>query len=248
MSRYIKEFATHAEYENYIGRGDFIRPNVSICADNPDVGHVHYNPPIDPYNGYEYVDLGLPSGLKWATCNVGADHPYDYGDYFMWGSTTPDTYNTCDWAHAPFNNGSAVYDETYFNSVKDSVCPKGILAPEYDAVRAIMGGGWRMPTENDFTELLNNTTNAWVENYEGSGINGRLFTSRTDDSKTLFIPASGFCSGSSCLCRGIYAYLWSSSISTGRPNCARFLYGNASSCSMNDSNRCYGLCLRGVTK
>ena len=243
MNRHCIKFTTHNQYEEFIRNNDLLLPNVSICGHEP---IIHYNPYSDPTNGYDYVNLGLPSGLRWATCNVRADHPYDYGDYFMWGSTTPDTYNTCDWAHAPFNNGSASYDETYFNSVKDSVCPKGILAPEYDAVRAIMGGNWRMPTENDFTELLNNTTNAWVENYEGSGINGRLFTSRTDDSKTLFIPASGYRSGSSFGDRGSNMTLWSSSINASSPNYARDLYGYASSCSMSNHYRYRGFCLRGV--
>ena len=210
--------------------------------------HLLKNKTVSSTQGMGYVDLGLPSGLLWATCNIGAKEPADHGDYFMWGSTGPDTDKPCDWKHSPFNDGNITYNGKSFMEMQDKACPNGILVPEYDAATVILGDDWRMPTYDDFNELLNNTTNAWVENYEGSGINGRLFTSRTDDSKTLFIPASGFCSGSSCLCRGIYAYLWSSSISTGRPNCARFLYGNASSCSMNDSNRCYGLCLRGVTK
>ena len=55
---------------------------------------------------YEYVDLGLPSGLKWAKCNVGAETETDFGDYFMWGSTTPNTDTPCNWKNAPFNNGS----------------------------------------------------------------------------------------------------------------------------------------------
>ena len=92
---------------------------------------------------YEYVDLGLPSGLKWAKYNVGAEKETDYGDYFMWGSTTPNTADECNWAKAPFNGGASSYDDTYFNSVKDTVCPNGVLAKEYDTASQIMGGDWR---------------------------------------------------------------------------------------------------------
>ena len=67
---------------------------------------------------YEYVDLGLPSGLKWATMNIGAKTETDYGDYFMWGSTTPNNDTSCDWEHAPFNNGLRKYDEEYFHTNK----------------------------------------------------------------------------------------------------------------------------------
>ena len=109
--------------------------------------------------GYEYVDLGLPSGLKWAKCNVGAETETDYGDYFMWGSTTPN--EECTWAKTPFNNGSSDYNETYFNSVKDTVCPNGVLAKEYDAASQIMGGDWRMPTASEYQTLYNETLWVW---------------------------------------------------------------------------------------
>ena len=106
---------------------------------------------------YEYVDLGLPSGLKWATMNIGAETETDYGDYFMWGSTTPNTASVGAWAICPFNNHNTDYDEEYFKSVKDTVCPNGILAKEYDAAAQIMGGDWRMPTKTEFRELIDNT-------------------------------------------------------------------------------------------
>ena len=110
---------------------------------------------------YEYVDLGLPSGLKWAKCNIGAENETDYGDYFMWGSTTPNTADECNWAKAPFNGGSSSYNETYFNSVKDTVCPNGVLAKEYDTASQIMGGDWRMPTATEYLTLRNETLWVW---------------------------------------------------------------------------------------
>ena len=158
---------------------------------------------------YEYVDLGLPSRLKWAKCNVGAEKETDYGDYFMWGSITPDTNNVCDWSTAPFNNRSSSYNETYFNSVKDDVCPNGILAKKYDAAAQIMGGNWRMPTNADFRELYKNTTNRWVTI---NGVNGIKFTSKTDKSKYIFFPQSGNRSGSSFSSQNYNSRVWSSSV------------------------------------
>ena len=116
------------------------------------------------HNGHEYVDLGLPSGTKWAKMNVGANSETDYGNYFMWGSTTPNTVNECTWANAPFNNGSNTFNETYFNSVKDTVCPNGVLAKDYDAAAANMGGDWHMPTKEQYIELFKETKNGFVTN------------------------------------------------------------------------------------
>ena len=124
---------------------------------------------------YEYVDLGLPSGLKWAKCNIGAENETDYGDYFMWGSVTPNTAEECNWAKAPFNGGASSYDEAYFNSVKDTVCPNGVLAKEYDAASQIMGGDWRMPTASEYQTLYNETLWVWCPG-------GNVGIKKTDES------------------------------------------------------------------
>ncbi|MBO5975390.1 MAG: hypothetical protein J6P95_06730, partial [Paludibacteraceae bacterium] len=97
-------------------------------------------------NGFGYIDLGLPSGLKWATCNVGADSPEEYGDYFAWGETTSKT--TYDWSTYKWCNGSyytmtKYCDNSYYGIVDD----KTVLDPEDDAAFVNMGGSWRMPTK-----------------------------------------------------------------------------------------------------
>src|SRR5574344_193283 len=143
---------------------------------------------------YEYVDLGLPSGLKWAKCNVGAEKETDYGYYFMWGSTTPNTKTECNWVNAHFNNGLSDYDEEYFNIHKSEwLDSKDNLKPEYDAAYKATNGIARMPTHEDFQELLDNTINEWIEDYNGTGVNGRKFTSKIDESKHIFIPAADNC-------------------------------------------------------
>ena len=192
---------------------------------------------------YEYVDLGLPSGLKWAKCNVGAETETDYGDYFMWGSVTPNNDTLCDWEHAPFNNGLSLFGREYFSSIKDIVCPNGVLAKEYDAAAQIMGSGWRMPTQTEWQELLNNTTNEWTQ---VNGVNGRKFTASNGNS--IFIPAAGYCRDGSVYGVGYYGSVWSSSLYTSDPNSAWYLYFYSGSCGMSSSNRCYGQSVRGVRK
>ena len=196
---------------------------------------------------YEYVDLGLPSRLKWAKCNLGAKTETDYGDYFMWGSTIPNNDTPCDWEHAPFNNGSSDYDETYFNSVKDTVCPNGILTKEYDAVSQIMGGDWRMPTKAEFDELLSGTTNEWIANYNDTDVSGRKFTSKTNGN-SIFIPAAGNRSNSWLINQGHYGYVWSSSLYASNPDNAWHLFFNSNSCNMSNYSHCYGRSVRGVRK
>ena len=189
---------------------------------------------------YEYVDLGL--SVKWATMNVGAKTEEDYGHYYMWGSITPNTPDECNWANAPFNNGATSYDTTYFNSIKDTAAPNKVLAKEYDVAAQIMGGDWRMPTKNECQELYKNTTQSWVTI---NGVNGKKFTSKTDTTKYIFIPAAGYYYNGSVSEVGNNGRIWSSTISSPY-NSARFLKFKAKTCSASTSERCYGMPVRGV--
>ena len=190
--------------------------------------------------GYEYVDLGLPSHLKWAKCNIGAATETEYGDYFMWGSTTPNTNTICDWEHAPFNGGASDYDSNYFNKMKDTVAPNNVLAREYDAASQIMGGVWRMPTNTEIQELIDNTTNEWTQ---VNGVNGMKFTASNGNS--IFIPASGYRSDSSFYDQGSYASLWSSSLPSSSFSNAYYWDLHANDTEGSDS-RCFGYTVRGV--
>lgn len=165
MGKYLKLFETHSQYTAFTQTEDFIRPNVSYCKDQTDI--VHYNPFYDPYNGHTYVDLGLPSGTKWATMNVGATSVTDYGNYYMYGM------------------GSKTYDstDTPYAGTEDP------LALSADTAAQEWGGDWHMPTRAQMQELTANTTYQWVTNYKGSGINGGTFTAT--NGAVLFIPAAG---------------------------------------------------------
>ena len=173
---------------------------------------------------HEYVDLGLPSGMLWATCNIGANSPEEYGDYFMWGSIIPNTNDNCCWANAPFNNGRSYYNSTYFRSVRSTVCPGGILASEYDAA-ANWGDGWRMPTVAEWQELKDNNTFRWLNAGDTDGATG--FTAvaagylvvkggknniAIDNGVYMFLPAAGYRDASSFYYGVPKGYYWSSSL------------------------------------
>ena len=202
----------------------------------------------------EYVDLGLPSGTLWAKCNIGATTESDYGIYFQWGDISGISGSLVDkysdenysWATTPFNNGSSSFDREYFNSVKDTVCPNDVLAKEYDAAAQIMGDDWRMPTKAEFDELLSGTTNEWIANYNDTGVSGRKFTSKTDTSKYIFIPAAGYCSNGSVYYVGYYGNVWTSSLLNSNPNGAWYLGFGSDDCYMGDGYRYLGWSVRGV--
>ena len=161
----------------------------------------------------QFVDLGLPSGLKWAKCNLGAETETDYGNYYMWGSTEPSTAEECNWVNAPFNNGSDSYNEEYFTTHKSEwLDDKDNLKPEFDAAYKATDGAARMPTQDDIQELIDNTFHVWIEDFNGSCVNGRKFTSKIDASKYIFIPAAGGYRDGSVGSVGGSGRVWSSSL------------------------------------
>ena len=196
---------------------------------------------------YEYVDLGLPSGLKWAKCNLGAETETDYGDYFMWGSITPNTDTPCNWKNAPFNNGASDYDEEYFTThILEWLDDKDNLKPEFDAATQIMGGDWRMPTRDEIQELFDNTKYEWIEGFNNSEVDGWKITSKTETSKYIFFPVAGYCLDGSVYNVGSGGYVWCSSLYTSNPYYARSLFFSSLSCFMGFCLRFYGRSVRGV--
>ena len=139
--------------------------------------------------GYEYVDLGLPSGTLWATCNVGAGNPEGYGDYFAWGETETKTcydYNTykyCMGSHLTFTK-YCTNSEYGYNGFTDG---KLWLDPEDDAATVNMGDDWRTPSIGQLIELMEKCTRKWTQK---NGVNGYLLTG--PNGKQLFLPAAGY--------------------------------------------------------
>ena len=198
---------------------------------------------------YEHVDLGLPSGLKWAKCNVGAEKETDYGFYFQWGDVKNKSNADCTWENHKYYDDSHNTLTKYCNiSDYGTVDNKTTLDIEDDAARTYMGGDWRMPTKAECEELINNTTQEWVKDFNGSGVSGRKFTSKTDTSKYIFIPAAGYYGYGSEHYVGNYGGVWSSSLHTIYPYSACGLGFNLYNCYTGNNLRHGGRSVRGVRK
>lgn len=202
----------------------------------------------EPTPQYEFVDLGLPSGLKWAKCNIGAESETDYGLYFQWGDTVGYEGNEAkahsSWATAPFNNGASNYDATYFASVRDQVIDSNnVLLAENDAAHVHMGGDWRTPTSGEVQELISNTTSAWTQE---NGVNGMRFTSKKDSTKSIFVPANGNFHNGSHSNAGSYGYYWPSRLNSSNPDCANFLSFFNSYVYVSYCDRNFGFSVRAV--
>ena len=175
-------------------------------------------------NGHNYVDLGLPSGLKWATCNVGASSSGEYGDYFAWGETITKSEYTID--------NSLIYGNQV-NDISGNA--------QYDAATANWGGDWRMPTYDELLELEDNCIWTWITH---NGVNGHKIEGPNGNS--IFIPAAGYRKGSSLDYVGDYGYYWSSMPYGDYGWSAYVFIFHSYDSYMNDRTRDYGMSVRPV--
>ena len=193
----------------------------------------------------EAVDLGLPSGLKWATMNVGATKPEEYGAYFAWGETAPKSDYS--WPTYKWCNGSYKTQTKYNTSSSyGTVDSKTVLDPEDDAAHVYWGGSWRMPTDAEWTELRDNCTWTWTTE---NGVKERKVTG--PNGKSIFLPAAGFRSDSCLYNVGSSGLYWSSSLNTGYPGGAWSVAFNSVDVSRGSGDygyRYYGLSVRPVTE
>ncbi len=185
--------------------------------------HLHLSSATGIFFGHEYVDLGLPSGLKWATCNIGASSPDGYGDYYSWGNV----------------NTYYMSDEKKYNKFLGDI--KGNSS--YDVARKKWGGSWMLPSEFDFQELIDNCTWEWItagliSGYKVTGCNGN----------SIFLPAAGWRSVSNNEDGGFYGCYWSSMQEKDDINFADHLYFCRKSQSTLDSPHDFGFPIRPVCK
>ncbi len=177
-----------------------------------------YNPGNNPTPGPNpqpvpdgWVDLGLPSGLLWAECNVGATSPEEYGYYFAWGETSSKSvYNWGTYAYGSALNQLTKYCYHYsygHNGFTDNLMS---LESSDDAATKYMGNGARIPNDVEWQELINNTTVNWTTL---NGVYGRKFTA--SNGNNIFLPAAGFRYDSVIDRDGSYGYYWSSSLYMG---------------------------------
>jgi len=168
-----------------------------------------------PVLAHAFVDLGLPSGTLWATCNVGAEKPEDCGDYFAWGETC--TKELYDWKS--YRYGNCVHNwfaMTKYCTISDwgldgFVDSLSVLLPADDAATVNWGDDWRMPTKEEWEELHLKTTSVWTTR---NGVEGRLLTGSNGNS--IFLPATGFFLDNELICPGLGIY-WSSTLHSRFP-------------------------------
>lgn len=199
-------------------------------------------------NSGSYVDLGLPSGTLWATCNVGANSPEEYGDFFAWGETEGHDSGKIDfsWSTYKWCNGSSS-SLTMYNTESSygTVDNKTELDLEDDAAYVNWGPEWRMPSYEQFLELVNSsyTISEWtIQN----GVNGRKITSKKNGN-SLFLPAAGFRFNSSLNDADSWGDYWSRTLNSGSPSNARRLRFNSRFIDTDSSYpRCNGRSVRPV--
>ena len=224
-------------------------------------------------NPYDYVDLGLPSQLKWAKCNIGATNEEETGLYFQWGDTQGYTaeqvgdgegLKAFSWADYKWSVDGSSSNFSKYNA-SDS---KAVLDPEDDAAHVNMGGNWRMPTFEEYKELCLNTdiylvpTDGeeiqgtaqeqsgsvminWASKSEGT-LKGVKFYKKGDKQTYMFVPASGDAFGGSVQVVGEYGFLWTSSLSSSDVQLA-WVFGFIANFGLIDSIfRYFGIPVRGV--
>ena len=203
-------------------------------------------------NGHAFVDMGevtiggVTKNLLWATCNIGANDPWDYGDYYAWGETaTKGTYTWANYAfgsHAPFSRYTGSDYAT--------------LLSEDDAARQIWGGDWRIPTDEEWTTLRDDTLYDWVwtSDYLGDGSNhaGRIVTRKDGtgpcSGNRIFLPAAGYRNNADLGGAGSYGYYWSSSLDTDDSVYARYVSFYSYGQNIGNGSRHFGQSLRAVSE
>lgn len=219
---------------------------IGLIGCDKDNGNDEKQPISGIENGHAYVDLGLPSGLKWATCNVGASSPEGYGDYFAWGETS--TKSTYDWSSYKYCKGSStsltkycVTSHTSYSSggYNGFVDDKWVLDLSDDAAHINWGGAWRMPTFEDFEELVTNC--AWTYSTKGYKVIGK-------NGNFIFLPHAGEYTENGLSNIGRSAY-WSSSLFGFPASAAWGAWGDDAdrdAIGLGNHDRCRGLSVRPV--
>ncbi|MBQ6190665.1 MAG: Ig-like domain-containing protein [Bacteroidaceae bacterium] len=245
-------------YVMYFSSGSgYAGPSEDRCLD-------HFVRPVVVPERHEYVDLALPSGTLWATCNVGANSPEEYGDYFAWGETEPKksngTWGDYSWGtYAWMNPGQADWTQINKYTFADNqteACwydSNGTfigdgdteLLPEDDAATANWGSEWQMPSLAHFEELIDseNTTSTWTTK---NGVNGCLITSIRNNA-SIFLPAAGRLNGTESQWEGSYGFYWLNVTYRSWSDRAYMINFDASSASATGSfDRCAGESIRPV--
>ena len=241
MRKFITNFDTTSELATFSATTDFGRPHVSLTKDNIKLHYFVGN----SHKGHEYVEIG---GLKWATMNIGASQPSDYGLYFAWGDTQGYTAEQVGygegqryfgWEDYKYGNGTSFPSDT--GMTKYNSTDRLTTLETVDDAAVANWGSWRMPTTNDFYALDDAVSTAWTQ---VNNVYGMLCTDKRDSSKTLFFPAAGYCGNGNVRGAGNFGYYWSSVCHSEDARCLHFNSDRAD-WGYGD-NRCFGFAVRPV--
>ena len=241
---FLREFKTTNDYLS--AKDNFEYPTVSLVNETNMIYFMNKSL-------YEFVDLGLPSGLKWASCNVGAEKPEDFGLYFAWGETQGYSGITSEkgfyWGDYKYSSGQTSSTSTSFKGVTkyNTKSANGTVdnlttLEQVDDAAYQSDNTCRMPTLAELEELIANTTSTWETL---NGVIGRRFTSKTNGN-SIFVPAAGLCYNGSVYDVGSNGYLWSSSLNESNPSVGWCLYFDSGNVDMSFSSRCIGFTVRAV--
>jgi len=222
--------------------------DTKLELDLSDVKEIAFEEEAD---AHEYVDLGLPSGTLWATCNIGAESPEEYGDYFAWGETEAKSgfnwtvYQLCNASENTLTKYCAQSSWGY-EGFTDELTE---LLPEDDAATVLWGSKWQMPSLEQVQELSTLSSISTSIN----GVSGRKVFSRIDPQNVwIFLPDTGWRQGRNHNARS-YGYYWGRTLYSSNSNYATGIYFNSSylgfsNYSDNENKRCYGRPIRPVRK
>ena len=237
---FLREFKTENDYLSV--KDNFEYPTVSLVNETNMIYFMNNSL-------YEFVDLGLPSGTKWASCNVGAEKPEDFGLYFAWGETegyTAEDVNNdvkqFNWTDYKLCGGSNSTLTKYNNNSSYGTVDNLTTLEQVDDAAYVSDNTCRMPTKEELEELTANTTSTWETL---NGVNGRRFTSKTNGN-SIFVPAAGGCDYGSVYGVGSHGGLWSSSLGESLSRYAWFLDFGSDGVCVYYGSRYYGLTVRAV--
>lgn len=247
-NKHCRKFATHNDYENALYNGSLEKHNISYCKSQKEC---HFDK--DLLNGYEYVDLGLPSGTLWAKYNIGSNDINDPGMYFQWGDIQGYYSNEIgsgegqkmfsnDWSDYKYATGSSYNDITKYTKTS-SEQQLTVLELEDDGALANMGGIWRMASGNDFSELNDYTTRQIVNINNISLIK---LTSTINNNELYFCPNGHAINGT--ITSSSAALVWSNTLSHYSAWIAYPFTISQDQITSYASNRYIGLPIRAITK
>ena len=198
-----------------------------------------------------YVDMGL--SVKWATCNLGASKPEEYGGYYAWGETEPKAYYSWN-TYRYCNYDSVRYDLFIFKYLLDTEFHLGdkriLLEPEDDAANILLGGAWRIPTRDEFQELQDacNCIWRWTDDYNGTGVSGCIVTSKKTgyEGNSIFLPMAGMRFMNNWNDAGARGRYWSSSVGLKSDRDACGMTIDSENCIISDIDRFFGYTIRPV--